>query len=319
MIISRTPFRMSFIGGGTDLPRFYGQQQGAVISAAIDKFMYITVSSRFGSGIQVRYSQVEVVDKVEDIKNARCREAMREANIRSSIDITSTADIPAGTGLGSSSSYVVGLLHALHAFKGEHRSAKQLAEAACKLEIETLGEPIGKQDQYAAAYGGLRRYLFNSDGSVFVDPVILSDMKMREFFGSIMLYHVGGERQASDILSASAPPDTRMRTLVDDFWKVLMSDDIRGLGEILHESWEIKKRTGSVSSPQIDECYDAARKAGASGGKILGAGGAGFLMLYVNPQYQREVRKALWNTSVDPRWIPFNFEPEGSKIVYVDA
>jgi D-glycero-alpha-D-manno-heptose-7-phosphate kinase len=317
MIISRTPFRMSFIGGGTDLPAFYEKQQGAVISTAIDKYVYITVNQRFDETIRVSYSKTEILDKLDDMRHTRFRETMRETGTYQGVEITSIADIPAGTGLGSSSSFTVGLFNALHAYHGRYQSARELAEAACKLEMVTIQEPIGKQDQYAAAYGGLRRYLFNSDGSVFVDPVVLSDMKKRQFFDSIMLYHVGGERKASDILGSSTTPDSRMRALVDDFWKMLTIGDIRGLGEILHEGWEAKKRTGAITSPEIDECYAAARSAGASGGKILGAGGAGFLMLYVDSWYQREVRKALRKTSVDPRWIPFNFEQEGSKIIYV--
>jgi D-glycero-alpha-D-manno-heptose-7-phosphate kinase len=196
--------------------------------------------------------------------------------------------------------------------------AKMLAEHACKLEMNTLKEPIGKQDQYAAAYGGLRRYLFNSDGSVFIDPVILPEQRMRDFYESIMLFYVGGERKASDVLSKSTVPDARMRALVDDFWNILTSKkDIRGLGEIFEEGWITKKRTGAVTSPRVDELYDAARFAGAGGGKLLGAGGAGFLMLFCTPSYQREVRKAFWKMG-DPRWIPFKFEPEGSKIVHVD-
>lgn len=317
MIISKTPFRMSFIGGGTDLPAFYEKQQGAVISTTIDKYVYITVNPRFDDTIRVSYSKTEILNKLDDMHHAIFRETMRETGTLKGVEITSIADIPVGTGMGSSGSFTVGLFNALHAYHGRYQSARELAEAACKLEITILREPIGKQDQYAAAYGGLRRYLFNTDGSVFVDPVILSDMKKREFFGHIMLFYIGGERKASELLSASVPPDARMRALVDDFWKMLITGDVRGLGEILHEGWEIKKRTGAISSPAIEECYEAARLAGASGGKVLGAGGAGFLMLYVEPNLQREVRKALWKTSVDPKWIPFNFEQEGSKIVYV--
>jgi D-glycero-alpha-D-manno-heptose-7-phosphate kinase len=319
MIISKTPFRMSFIGGGTDRPEFYEKQQGAVISTAIDKYVYITVNTRFDDTIRISYSKTEIADKLADIKHERFREAMRMVGVTQGVEITSIADMPAGSGMGSSSSFTVGALNALSAYRGIGLSAKVLAEAACRLEIGTLNEPIGKQDQYAAAYGGLRRYLFNPDGTVFVDPVVTSDLRMREFYDSLMLFYVGGERKASDVLSASVVPDTRMRSLVDDFWKILTTGDIRQLGEIFHEGWEIKKRTGAVTSPQIDECYELACKAGAGGGKLLGAGGAGFLMLFVNPQRQREVRKAFWTKlNNQPRWIPFQFEPEGSKISYVD-
>ncbi len=315
MIISRTPFRMSFIGGGTDRPDFYKEHQGAVISTAINKYVYITVNPRFDKTIRISYSKTEIVDKLDDLHHTRFRETMRETGVHQGVEVTSIADIPAGTGMGSSSSFTVGLFNALNAFQGKQSSPLALAKAACKLEMETLGEPIGKQDQCAAAYGGLRRYLFNTDGSVFIDPVILSELREMQFFGSIMLYYIGGERKASDVLSQTAIPGTRMRALVDDFWDILAHGDLRVLGEILHEGWLLKKKTGAVTSPQIDECYEAARKAGASGGKVLGAGGAGFLMLYVEPNYQREVRKALWASKTDPRWIPFTFEPEGSKII----
>ena len=317
MIISKTPFRMSFIGGGTDRPEFYQKQQGAVISTAIDKYVYITVNTRFDSSIRVSYSKTETVAKLDELQHTRFREAMRMTKVTQGVEITSIADVPAGTGLGSSSSFTVGALNALAAYEGVSISTKTLADCACELEMDILKEPIGKQDQYAAAYGGLRKYLFNADGSVFVDPVILPEQRMRDFYESIMLFYVGGERKASDVLSAASVPDTRMRVLVDDFWKILTTGDIRGLGEILNYGWEIKKKTGDVTNSKVDELYAAARKAGAGGGKLLGAGGAGFLMLFCTPSYQREVRKAFWQMG-DPKWIPFKFEPEGSKIVHVD-
>lgn len=317
MIISKTPFRMSFIGGGTDRPEFYQKQQGAVISTAIDKYVYITVNTRFDETIRVSYSKTEIVSKLNELQHTRFREAMRMVGVTQGVEITSIADVPAGTGLGSSSSFTVGALNALAAYEGMGAPAKMLAEKACELEMNILKEPIGKQDQYAAAYGGLRRYLFNSDGSVFIDPVILSEQRMRDFYESIMLFYVGGERKASDVLSGARTPSTVMRGLVDDFWKILTIGDIRGLGEILNYGWEIKKKTGDVTNSKVDELYAAARKVGAGGGKLLGAGGAGFLMLFCTPTYQREVRKAFWKMG-DPRWIPFKFEPEGSKIVHVD-
>ena len=318
MIISKTPFRMSFIGGGTDRPEFYQNHQGAVISTAIDKYVYITVNTRFDSSIRVSYSKTETVAKLDELQHTRFREAMRMTKVTQGVEITSIADVPAGTGLGSSSSFTVGALNALAAYEGVSISTKTLADCACELEMDILKEPIGKQDQYAAAYGGLRKYLFNADGSVFIDPVILPEQRMRDFYESIMLFYVGGERKASDVLSAASVPDTRMRVLVDDFWNILNTGDIRKLGEILDEGWETKKRTGSITNPQVDELYEAARRAGAGGGKLLGAGGAGFLMLFCIPTYQREVRKKFWLEKGNPRWIPFKFEPEGSKIVHVD-
>jgi D-glycero-alpha-D-manno-heptose-7-phosphate kinase len=322
MIISRTPFRMSFIGGGTDLPAFYEKHQGAVISTAIDKYVYITANRRFDHTLRISYSQTEITEHVEDIRHQRFREVMKETGVTTGIEITSIADIPAGTGMGSSSSFTVGLFNALHGFQGRMQTAQQLAEQACKLEINTLKEPIGKQDQYAAAYGGLRRYLFNPDGTVYVDPVICTTKRRNEFFQHIMLFYVGGTRDSSTVLTKVSVDLQPLRNLVDDFWNILTSEkeDLRALGEILHDGWKHKKRmSANVSTPIIDDYYETARRAGARGGKILGAGQNGFLMLFCETQYQPIVRNELEKLPSSPKEISFGYESEGSKIIYVGS
>jgi D-glycero-alpha-D-manno-heptose-7-phosphate kinase len=321
MIISRTPFRCSFIGGGTDLPSFYKRRQGAIISTSINKYVYITVNGHFDHTFRISYSKTEITDRVDKIQHSLFRETIKEVGIKSGLELTSIADIPSGTGLGSSSSFTVGLLNALHGYKGEIRTAEQLAQGACKIEIDILKEPIGKQDQFAAAYGGLRRYLFNSDGSVFVDPVICTPERRQDFFDHLMLFYLGGSRSASEVLQEVTGETAhldRLRALVDDFWGILTSrQDLRGLGEILHEGWENKKRMSqNVTSPVIDRCYQTAREAGALGGKILGAGGTGFLMLFCEPKHQYDVRHDLWYGPDNPREVSFRYEPEGSKIAY---
>ena len=320
MVISRTPFRISFIGGGSDLPSFYQQQQGGVISTTINKYVYITTNPRFDESLRISYAKTEIVNSVNEIQHPLFRETLREVNIDSGIEVTSVADIPSGTGLGSSSAFCVGLLNALHAHRGRYTSAQQLAEKACHLEIDVLKEPIGKQDQFASAYGGLRRYLFNPDGTVFNDPIICPSERQRDFFDHIMLFYLGGSRTASSVLGVTNPDTAhlmRLRALVDAFWAILTgTQDLRRLGEVLHEGWENKKLMGGVTNSVIDELYAVARRAGALGGKLLGAGQTGFLMLFVEPKNKLAVKEALWYTLYNPREVEFGFEPEGSKIIY---
>ncbi len=322
MIISRTPFRMSFVGGGTDLPSFYRHEPGAVLSIAINKYVYITVNRRFDETLRISYSQTEIVDHVQSVRHPLFRETMRLAGVESGVEVTSVADVPAGTGLGSSSSFTVGLLHALEAYRGRYRTAEELAEAACHLEIDVLGEPIGKQDQYAAAFGGFRRYQFNPDGSVFVYPLICAPEVLSAFFSHLMLFYLGGARDARSVLAEQSSNTTaklehlrQIRDLVDRFWCVLVrGKDVRECGELLHEGWSCKKQlANNISSSSIDEGYERARAAGALGGKVLGAGGSGFLLLFCQPERQAAVRATLR----DLREIAFGFEPEGSKIIYV--
>ena len=322
MIISRTPFRVSFVGGGTDLPSFYSRQPGAVISMAVDRYVYITVNRRFDDTLRLSYSKTEIVDALDDVKHPLFREALRMSGVHSAIEATSVADIPSGTGLGSSSSFAVGLMHALHAFQGRHKTAEELADDACKLEIDILHEPIGKQDQYAAAFGGLRRYRFNPDGTVFVDPVICSEGVKNRLFENLMFFYVGGTRDAREILQAQSDSTERklehlqrICDLVDRFHDVLIrGSDVRELGELLHESWLSKRElAANVSNSRVDQLYEDARNAGAIGGKLLGAGQSGFLMLFCPTSKQGRVREQLRGL----REVPMSFEPEGSKIIYV--
>lgn len=315
MVISRTPFRISFIGGGTDLPAFYEKQQGAVISTAINKYVYITVNKHFDGTIRASYSKTEIAKNIEGIQHELFRETMREAGIWSGVEVTSVADFPAGTGMGSSSSFTVGLMNALLRYQGYNSiNREKLAQAACHIEMDVLKEPIGKQDQYAAAFGDLRRYLFNSDGSVTQEQTFCSSERRTAFFDHLMLFYLGGTRSASETLrNAEIGHLSALRGLVDDFWAILTGlGDLRPLGEILHEGWENKKRMGGVTNSVIDEAYDTARRAGALGGKILGAGQAGFLLLFVEPNKRLDTCRALRKY----REIPFEYEKEGSRIIY---
>ena len=322
MIISRTPFRVSFVGGGTDLPCFYKREPGAVISMTINKYVFITVNRRFDDTLRISYSQTEIVNSVDEVVHPLFREVMRHTGLASGLEVTSIADVPAGTGLGSSSGFTVGLLHALEAFQGHYKTAYELAEEASHLEIDVLGEPIGKQDQYASAFGGLRRYQFNQDGSVFVDPVICSAEAKEKLFAHLMFFYLGGCRQAREVLQQQVQHAEekleflrRIRCLVDRFWEVLVRcGEVRDLGEILHEAWLCKRQLAdNISTPRIDDFYERARAAGALGGKVLGAGMGGFLLLFCEPGKQAAVRADLREL----REVRFSFEPEGSKIIYV--
>lgn len=322
MIISRTPFRVSFAGGGTDLRAFYEKEPGAVTSMTIDKYMFITVNKRFDHTIRVSYSKTEIVDTVDEIKHPIVREALKLVGINNGIEITSIADIPSGTGLGSSSSFTVGLLNALYAYLGKYKSAKELAQEACKIEIDILGEPIGKQDQYAVAHGGLLHIQFNPDEEVFVDPIICAKEVKEELNDKLMMFYTGISRRSRDILEEQREKTgqkfeflKKMRDLSIDIQRVLIrGKNLDEIGEILHQAWMYKKQlVGTISTSKIDDYYQKARHAGALGGKILGAGGGGFLLLYCERQNQRKVREAL----SDLKQLPFKLESQGSKIIYV--
>jgi len=323
MIVTRTPFRISFAGGGTDLPAFYSVEQGAVTSTAIDKYMYITVNRRFDRTMRIGYSKTEIVEKVEQIAHPIVRESLKLCGIEGQIEITAVADIPAGTGVGSSSSFTVGLLAALHAFKGEAVSPETLASEACEIEINRLGEPIGKQDQYIAAYGGIEHIRFNPDESVVVEPVICSEAIRERLEEHLLLLFTGKRRNAGDLLRVQQErtPEVmdslrRLRDLASDTAEVLRrGEELAELGRILHEGWDLKKRVNpSISDPQIDGFYDRALRAGAVGGKLLGAGGGGFLLLYCEGENRAKVREAL----CELQEAPFGLEPAGVKVVYTD-
>ena len=309
MIITRTPFRMSYVGGGTDIASFYRDEGGAVLSTAIDKYMYITVHKKFDDGVRVAYSRVEEVQAVSDINHPLVREVLAELDLNGGVEITSTADIPAkGTGLGSSSSYTVGLISALIAFMGKQIRPEDLASMACKIEIERCGEPIGKQDQYAAAIGGLKLYEFRSDESVGITPVLCSDNFRGILDNSTLIFYTGKTRSASGILAeqtknnASDDKKISLRRMVElayEFKAGIEAENLLMLGELLKENWSLKKRLASgITNPHIDEMYLSGMQAGAIGGKLLGAGAGGFMMFLVDSKNREAVIKAIANIAV---------------------
>lgn len=325
MIISRTPLRVSFLGGGSDLPAYYRRNRGVVISASIDKYVYVTVSRKFDNAVRVSYSRTEEVAGAAEVQHPLVREALQHLKIEGGVEITSIADIPSkGSGLGSSSSFTVGLLNALHGHSGRHVAADQLAEESCLIEIERCREPIGKQDQYAAAFGGFNSIHFNPDESVTVRRIIWSREQVETLRGQLLMFYTGITRSASSILSAQSASMSqdeakvrvvdRMVSSAESVLKELLNGRTDSLGEALHESWELKKSLAAgVSNPEIDQVYEAARSAGAVGGKILGAGGGGFLLFFVPPEHQERVRTILRAL----REIPFRFSRQGSSIIFV--
>ena len=326
MIISRTPLRISFAGGGSDLPSYYRYDTGAVVATAIDKYIYITVNPKFDRRIRASYSITEIVDHVDELKHELIREALKLLNIDGGIEITSISDIPDGTGLGSSSTYTVGLLKALHAYKGEHVGAERLACEACEIEITRCGKPVGKQDQYIGAYGGFQYMQFNGDESVFVDPIICAPLLKTQLQERLLLLYMGTTRSANAILreqqSNTGPAGAgrggvqRMVRLAGELRDSLSCNNLDSFGEVLNAGWaEKKKLASSISNSQIDEWHDIALQHGALGGKVLGAGGGGFLLFYARPECHDPIKRAL----PELRQVPFRFEPQGSKIIYVEA
>lgn len=322
MIITQTPFRISFAGGGSDLESFHSREPGAVLSTAINKYMYITVKERFGDTFRISYSRTEVVDTSEHIEHPIVRECLQALNVRRGLEIVSIADLPGKSGMGSSSSFTVGLLHALHAMKGQVVSACCLAKEACNIEIERLQEPIGKQDQYIAAYGGLQFIQFRPDGQVFVDPVTCSPETRRELDRRLLLFYTGITRDARDVLSKQRANTSQklpmLRQLCEIAYELkdILSDgsDLNAFGRGLHRAWETKKcLEATICNPVINELYERGLKAGALGGKLLGAGSGGFLLFYCEPYLQSRLREALQELIE----VPFEMEPQGTKIVFV--
>jgi len=325
MIVSRTPLRMSFVGGGSDLPAFYNNDEvGAVISSAINKYIYVNVNKKFDDGIRIGYSSNEEVATVDAIKHPIVKASMQHLGMTGGIEITTIADIPSkGTGLGSSSSFTVGLLHALNAYLGKYSSAEMLGRDACRVEIEFCKEPIGKQDQYAAAYGGFNLIEFRSDESVVVSPVICKATTVKSLQDSLLMFYTGITRNASSILKEQSIAITStsakfrsLRQMVGLAYRLrdeLQANNLDAVGEILHENWILKKSlTDNISNHAIDQWYEAARGAGAKGGKILGAGAGGFLLLIAPPEKHQDIKKALHML----REIPIELEPLGSRIIF---
>jgi D-glycero-alpha-D-manno-heptose-7-phosphate kinase len=322
MIITRTPFRISFAGGGSDLEAFYSNEPGMVLSAAIDKYMYIAVKGHFDQNFRISYSKTEYADSVEQIDHRIVRESLKSLGITQGLEIVSMADLPGRTGLGSSSSFTVGILLALYAMQGRVTSPDRLAREACCIEIEKLREPIGKQDQYIAAHGGLQFIQFNSDGSVFVDPVACMAETRRELNRRLLMFFTGTTRDASTVLSKQKASTCQklavLRKLCDiarQLREVLTDGrDLNVFGHLLHEAWEAKKSLEpSISNPVIDEYYERGLRNGALGGKLLGAGGGGFLLFFCEPHQQARLRAEL----SDLRELPFSLDPEGSKVVFI--
>ena len=328
MVISKTPLRMSFFGGGTDFREYFQKSRfgyGSTISTAIDMYVYITVNKRFDGKLHIVYSESELVDSVEDVKHNIIRNALKIVGIKKGVEIIYMADIPIagiGIGLASSSALSVGVLNALHAYLGDHVSKEQLAQEACRLEIQMMGQPIGIQDQYAVAYGGFNRYRFYSDDSVGVEHIVCKREYLDSFKKNLMLFFTGITRNSGTILGEQKNNvDDREKQLdalvasVDEAYENLSAGNIDQLGKMLHKGWLTKKQLASkISNPEIDEMYKNARNAGALGGKVLGAGGGGFLLLYVPEQKQDAVRERLSAY----REVDFSFCPSGSQIVFAN-
>lgn len=319
MIISKTPLRISFVGGGTDLPSFYEKEYGAVLSSTIDKYVYVIIKERFDDFIYLNWSKREIVNRACEIEHDLIREAMRRTGIEKGVEVTLLADIPSeGSGLGSSSSLIVGLLNAFYTFKGIQISRERLAEEACEIEINIMGKPIGKQDHYAAVFGGLNEIIFNRDGTIIVNRIKLHDLMALS--STLLLFYTNITRKADNILK-------KQKENIDFIYKTLLKmrnqvpilrshleNGANGhLGVILRKGWEMKKSLLSeISNKYIDKMYEKALNAGAVGGKICGAGGGGFLLLYVPKDKQNNVRNAL----KEYREIPFILEKYGSRIIF---
>lgn len=320
MIVSKTPLRVSFAGGGTDLPAFYEREDGEVVSTAIDKYIYVIVNKSFGDRIHVSYSKKETVYDVDEIHHDLVRESMKKAGIRNGIEITTMADVPSeGSGLGSSSALTVGLLNALYRYSGIHADKMRLAEDACDIEMNVLGRPIGKQDQYIAAFGGVKHFFFRKGGWVDFRCVLPSPEMEEEMNNDLLLFYTGISRQASSILEFQSKntPGTmsilrRMKELVPEAIKFIDGDRLDSLGYLLTEGGKLKDSLSpSPENDLIQVLFSSALKAGATGGKICGAGGGGFLLLHCKRENQQAVREALSGF----RELQFSLEPKGSQII----
>lgn len=328
MIISKTPLRASFFGGGTDFPTYYENSKvgyGTVVSTALDMYVYIIVNRKFDDNIRIVYSGNELVSRVDEVKHNIIREALKIVGIEKGIEIIYMADIPlsnAGIGLASSSALAVGVLNALHAYKGEFVSQGVLAREACEIEINRLGQRIGIQDQFAVAHGGFSQYKFFNDGSVSITPVVCKKEAMVQLRNNLMLFYTGTTRDSRKILNEQSDTILDKTVMLDELVnttdravQALYDGNLDFWGAELDRTWEIKKKfANGVSNPQIDSMYAKAKSAGALGGKILGAGGGGFMMLYVPQQRQNLVQEALSEFT----YIPFSYCHEGSRIVFSD-
>ena len=322
MIITKTPLRISFCGGGSDLPTFYENYGGCVLSTSINKFIYIAIHPYFDPHKTVlKYFETEIVDELYQIKHSIFNHVLSELLV-DGVEITCTSDVPAGTGLGSSSTFTVGLLHTLYSYIGKVVSKSELAERACVVEIEKLRKPVGKQDQYAAALGGLNLIRFHPNGAVAYEPILLKQDIKKKLETNLNLFYLGATRSANGILSercqsisdkAKVDNLIRMCYLTENMKESLMKGRLDSFGEMLNESWHLKRESSSgISSPEIDELYEKALKAGATGGKLLGAGGTGFFLFYCPKEKQAKL-----HTSLKLRSMPFAFDYGGTSIIYI--
>jgi D-glycero-alpha-D-manno-heptose-7-phosphate kinase len=320
MIIVRSPLRITLGGGGTDLPSYYRGHEGFLVAAAIDRYVYVTVTRPFNTGIYLKYSSLEQVERVDQVRHPIIREALALQKLATpQIEITTLADIPAGTGLGSSGSFTTALLKGLHAYRRRLIHPQELAELACHLEIDLLGEPIGKQDQYIAAYGGLTCFTFRKDDRVTAEPLQVSMNTLFDLEDNLLLFFTGFSRSGGAILKdqderSQSPEMLRNLHYVKELGyrsrAALESGDLVQFGELMHEHWEHKKRrSGRMSNEQIDDWYQLGRKSGAVGGKLVGAGGGGFLMFYASDR--NRLRQAMANAGLAE--VRFKFDFEGTK------
>jgi len=324
MIVSRAPVRFSLGGGGTDLPSYSREHGGFLVAAAIDKYVSVCVARRFYDNIRLAYSKMELVDTVDQIEHRIFREALRFTKLGKGLELHSLADVPANSGLGSSSSFTLALLNGLHAFQREYVPTEQLAQEACHIEIELLKEPIGKQDQYIAAYGGITALTFDKDGTVHVERLPVSESVIDELETNLMIFYSGVERSASAVLSEQAKTVKankddavarmhRIKEIGYETKKLLLDGRIDRYGDLLHEHWTAKRKLASnMTDSVIDEHYEAARTAGAIGGKLMGAGGGGFFMFYVRPAEKRRVHETLVARGL--RHMRFHFDFDGARI-----
>jgi D-glycero-alpha-D-manno-heptose-7-phosphate kinase len=323
VILTRTPLRISIGGGGTDLPSYYHRNGGTVISAAIDKYMYLAINATFSRDYLLKYAVAERVEDVDEIQHALFREVLKHYEVEPGVEIVSVADMPAGTGLGSSGSFTVGLVLALYAFRHQQLSTQALAEAACHIEIDRLGDPVGKQDQYIAAFGGLTRFEFHPDDSVDVERLDVSDATLADLEDHLLLFFTGYSRNATTILG-----DQKARTEQNDEEMIANLDYVNDLGlrigsalesgdttkyaELMHEHWEHKRRrSAGITSSQIDEWYSIARNNGALGGKLVGAGAGGFLLFYA--ESPRRLRAAMADAGLPE--VRFGFDHQGAIVL----
>jgi D-glycero-alpha-D-manno-heptose-7-phosphate kinase len=321
MIITQTPLRISLAGGGTDVEDFYSLEGGCVISSAIDKYIYVIVKERFDDMIYVNYSKKEIVDRVEDIQHDLVREVMKKTGVTKGVEITTLADVPSeGTGLGSSSSVTVGLLNALYIYQGEQMTLETLASEACEIEIDRIKKPIGKQDQYIAAYGNLRLFRFEKDGVVTIEKMKSPESTRRRLSSNLLLFYTNRTRSADTLLveqkknlKENIEYLREIKKYVEVLKEILLANELDEVGRVLHETWILKKQlANSISDKELDKIYETALQSGALGGKVTGAGGGGFFLFYCPREHQDSLRTALHKLQE----LRFHLEIDGSKAIF---